>query len=537
MADEKGHMEGEKTFSTVSGIPIKVTYTPDDLSNWKHQRELGSPGEYPFTRGITPTMYRDNLWQMNQYAGFATPEETNEWFKYVISQGAKALTMALDLPSQCGYDSDYPLAEGEVGKQGVALDSLADLETILDGIQLTNMRFSCLANAIGPSYLGMLLALLEKKGIPPQEVLMSMQNDILKEFGFRGTYIFPPRPSVKVTCDVVEYCARHKFNNARVLCCCAYHMAEAGATPVQQLAFTLANATAYIEELIQRGLNVDDFALNMDTFQGTGMELFEEVAKIRALRRMWAKMMKERFQAKDPRSISLIVRAYTQGSYFTAQQPLNNIVRGTIETLAAVLGGMQLLTTSSYDEALALPSPESVTIALRTQQIIGYESGVTNTVDPMGGSYYLESLTDELEERATALYEQVQSMGGAIAAVESGFYEHEVAKSAYEMAKRKDSGDKVVIGVNQYVMDEPRKIQIRRIDPATEQRQIEKVKKLRQERNNKEVEVALARVKEAAREGVNLVPPMMEAAKVYATLGEMSSVLREVYGEHKAIKI
>ena len=536
MADVKD-VEGEKTFNTVSGIPVKVTYTPDNLSNWEHRRKLGSPGEYPYTRGITPTLYRDNLWQMNQYAGFATPEETNEWFRYVIGQGAKALTIALDLPSQCGYDSDYPLAEGEVGKQGVALDSLADLETILNGIPLTNMRFSCLANAIGPSYLGMLLSLLEKKGIPPQEVLMSMQNDILKEFGFRGTYIYPPRPSVKVTCDVVEYCARHKFNNARILCCCSYHMAEAGATPVQQIAFTLANATAYIEELLQRGLNIDDFALNMDTFLGTGMDLFEEVAKIRALRRMWAKMMKEKFQAKDPKSIALTMRNYTQGSYFTAQQPLNNIIRGTIETLAAVLGGVQLHTTSSYDEALALPSPESVTVALRTQQIIGYETGVTNTVDPMGGSYYLESLTDELEERATGLYEQVQSTGGAIAAVESGFYEREVAKSAYDTTKQKESGDKIVVGVNQYVMDEPRKIQIRRIDPATEQRQVEKIKKLRSERNNEQVKAALARIKEAAQEGVNLVPTMIEAAKVYATLGEMNGVLREVYGEHKAIKI
>jgi methylmalonyl-CoA mutase N-terminal domain/subunit len=532
-----GSDKPDNRITTESGIPVKVVYTPDDLKNWDYKQKLGTPGEYPYTRGITPTMYRDNFWQMNQYAGFATAEETNQWFKYVIGQGAKALTLALDIPTQCGYDSDHPLAEGEVGKQGVTLNSLADLEAILDGIPLANMRFSCLANSIGPIYLGMLLTLLEKQGIPPQEVPMSMQNDVLKEFGFRGTYIFPPKPSVKVTCDVMEYCMRNKFRQARVLCICSYHMSEAGATPVQEIAFILADATAYIEELLRRGMNIDDFAPNMDIFIGTGMDLFEEACKLRALRRMWARMMKEKFHAKSPRSLTMTIRNYTRGSYFTAQQPLNNIIRGTIETLAGVLGGMQLNTTSSYDEALALPSPDSVTIALRTQQILAYESGVTNTVDPLGGSYFVEALTNELEERANKLYEEVHKMGGAIAAVEAGFYEKEVAKAGYERAKRRESGEKVIIGVNKFASQEPRKIEIRRIDPAAEQRQIERVRKLRKERDNDQVRAALKQVKEAAEEGVNLVPPMMIAAKAYATLGEMCDTLRRVYGEHRATRI
>lgn len=530
-------MSDENKFTTEGGTPVKAVYTPDDLKGWDYGQKLGLPGEYPFTRGITPTMYRENFWQMNQYAGFATPEETNQWFKYVISQGAKSLTLALDIPTQCGYDSDHPFAEGEVGKQGVALNSLADLETILDGIPLRNMRFSCLANSIGPVYLGMLLTLLGKRGIAPQDVPMSMQNDILKEFGFRGTYIFPPKPSVKVACDVVEHASRNQFRQARVLCICSYHMSEAGATPVQEIAFILANATAYIEELLGRGLSIDDFAPNMDVFVGTGMDLFEEACKLRAIRRMWAKMMKETFRAKNPRSQTLTIRNYTRGSYFTAQQPLNNIIRGTIETLAGVLGGMQLNTTSSYDEALALPSPESMTIALRTQQILAYESGVINTVDPLAGSYFVESLTDEIEERAYTLYQKVQDMGGAIAAVENGFYEREVAQAGYERAKRRESGEKVILGVNKFVSQEPRKVEIRRIDPAAEQRQIEKIRKLRKERDNDKVKAALKQVKESAQEGVNLVPSMMVASQSYVTLGEVCNVLREVYGEHRAVKI
>ncbi len=516
---------------TRSGIVLKPVFTPTDLGDWGYSEKLGDPAEYPFTRGGQSVMYRDSPRGSAQYAGFGTPETTNQWFKYLISQGATGLSAATDLPTQIGYDSDHPLAEGEVGKQGVSINSLGDWETMIDGIPLDRIGVGILANATGPIGLAWILAANEKRGIPLEEVRVGLQNDPLKEFIARGTQIFPPGPSVKLACDVVEYCVRNKMKYARPLSCCGSHMRQAGATAPQEMGFMLANAVAYIEELIGRGLKVDDFAPHLSIYLSAGMDLFEEACKFRAIRRMWARMMKERFQANT----LPVVTAYTAGSQFTAQQPLNNIVRGTTQLLGAILGGLSGAVVASYDEALALPSAEAVRVALRTQQIVAEESGVKNVVDPLGGSYYIEWLTDELEKRATEIFDKVQSMGGAIVAIEQGFQQREIARSAYEEQKRVESGERVVVGVNKYVVDEPITIEVRKVDPEEERKQVKKVKKLRKERDNEKVRVCLKQVKEAAEEGVNLVPCLLDAVKVYATIGEICDTLRGVYGEHKAI--
>ena len=534
---EENRPKAGKEFSTESGIPVKPVYTPLDLDGWDYHERLGAPGEYPFTRGITPTMYRDEPWLIGQYAGFATAETTNEWYKYLLGQGATSLSVAWDLPTQIGYDSDHPLAFGEVGKQGVACASLADMESMFDGIPIHKIRLSTTANAIGPIFLAWILAIYEKRGLQPQGMQLSIQNDSLKEFFSRGTQIFIPQASVKLSNDCVEYCVRNGLNEFHPLACSGYHIAEAGATAVQEMAFTMADAETYIEDLLGRGLDIDDFAHHIVGFLGTGIDFFEEICKLRAFRRMWARMMKEKYGAKKPGSMRLFYRSYTRGSYLTAQQPLNNIVRGALETLAAVLGGIQSNVTSSYDEALSLPSSEAVRIALRTQQIIADESGVTKTVDPLGGSYYVEWLTGELEKRATELLSQVEEMGGAIVAIEEGFFEKEIARSAYENLKQVQSGERVTIGVNKYVVDEPVKIEIRKVDHKEEDRQIEKLRKLRKERENDKVKVSLNQLRREAEEGVNLVPCLIDTVKTYATLGEICDTLREVYGEYKPVRL
>jgi len=553
---------------TRSGIPIKPIYTPEDLGDWDFKEKLGEPGGYPYTRENRPMMppapakaptkastkapvkeadkqpapmssaVRDAAMRgASQYAGFGTAETTNEWFKFLLSQGATNLSAACDLPTQIGYDADHPLALGEVGKSGVHIGSLADMEAMLDGIPLGEMGVGSVVSAMGPIYLAWTIAVCEKRGIPLQEVRFFSQNDCLKEFMARGTQIFPVKPQVKFNCDLVEFCARNNMIYARPMQISGYHIREAGATAPQELAFTMANAVAYIDELVGRGLSVDDFVPLLFVFFAGGIDLFEEACKYRAFRRMWAKIMKERYQSTNPAVLHCACTSYTAGSYYTAQQPLNNIVRGTIELLSAILGGLPGATVSSYDEALALPSPEAVRVALRTQQIVAEETGVNRVLDPLGGSYYVEALTDELEARATEIFDKVQSMGGAIAALEQGYQQREIAVSAYERLKKVESGETVVVGVNKYAMEEPTTIEVRKVDPEEERRQVEKVKKLKQERDNDKVNAALARLKKEAEEGVNLVPCLIDTVKTYATLGEICDTLRGVWGEFKPVTL
>jgi methylmalonyl-CoA mutase N-terminal domain/subunit len=523
--------ELKSQFVTHSWIPVERVYTPVELRDWDYNNKLGFPGKYPFTRSDSPTSHRGGFWTMGQYGGFGTAEETNEWFKYLLDQGVGNLSVALDVPTQIGYDSDHQMARGEVGRQGVAINSLQDMETLFDGIPLERAMISTTANAIGPIFLAWSIALIEKRELIPQNVVIGMQNEPLKEFVARGTYIFPPGPSLKFANDVGEFGVKNGFAFLPPFALSGYHIREAGATAVQELAFTMANGVAYVEELVNRGISIDDFAANLPIFFGSGMDFFEEICKFRAARRMWANIVKQRFQPKQEQSMAAFITAYTQGSFFTAQQPLNNIARGAIQGLAAVLGGTHSLTVSSMDEALALPSRKAARVALRTQQIIAHESGVTNTVDPLGGSYYVEALTDELEEKATRLFEEVQALGGALVAIEQGFYEKQIAESAYQYQKEMESGERVIVGVNQYQVDEPVSIEVRKVPPELEQRQVEKLNKLRKERDNSKVELSLREIKEAAQEGANTVSPILEAVRAYATIGEICDVLRGVWGE------
>jgi methylmalonyl-CoA mutase N-terminal domain/subunit len=525
----------KKEFKTNSGIPMERLYTPLDLNEkeWSYPEKLGFPGDYPFTRGITPTMYRGVPPRMFVYSGYGSAELTNQRYKYLLSQGAKELIIASDLPTQLGYDSDNPLSRGEVGKIGVAINSLADVEVIFDGIRLDEVFVGAQANANSPILLAFVIAAAEKQGVSPQQIKFVVQNDVLKEYIARGTYIFPPKPALKFSCDIIEYVAR---NNLSEWMCpiiyCGYHMREAGANTVQEMAFTMANAVAYIEEVLSRDINIDELPQQRALFVA-GLDLFEEVCKHRAFRRLWAKMMKERFKAKNPRVMALGYTCGSQSSLYTAQQPMNNIVRGTISGLVQALSGVQTMNIAAMDEALSIPTEESATIVLRTMQIITHETGIPNTIDPLAGSYYVETLTDELEERATRLFEKVQSLGGAVACIEQGFQEAEIAKEAYEQYKQVKIGGRVWVGVNQFQMDEKLSIKLMRVDPKEEERQIEKVKRLRKERDNKKVRAALKDLKEAAIEETNLVPTILSAVKVYSTIGEICNSLREVYGEYR----
>ncbi len=514
------------------GEEIKPLYTPDDTRDIDYLEEVGFPGEYPFTRGPHPSMYLGRLWTMRQYSGYGTAEETNKRYRYLLEQGQTGLSVAFDLPTQIGYDSDHPLAQGEVGKVGVAVDSLADMETIFDGLPLDKLSTSMTINSAAAVLLAMYIVVAEKQGVDPGKLNGTIQNDILKEYTVRGTYIFPVGPSLRLITDIFEYCSKHvpRWNTINIA---GYHMREAGATAVQEIAFTFADAIEYVNAGIKAGLKVDDFAPRISWIFNTHNNFFEEIAKYRAARRLWAKIMKERFEAKDPRSWMFRFHTQTAGSALTAQQPLNNVVRVAFQTLAAVLAGAQSLASCSFDEALALPTEESVRLSLRTQQIIAHELGVTDTVDPMGGSFYMESLTKRMEEEITEYLKKIDELGGAAAAIEKGYIQQEIQESAYRYQKEVESGKKVVVGMNKYQVEEPPTKGLLKVDPKVGETQIEKLKAFKTTRDSVKLEPALAALKNAAERNANLMPPILDAVRVYATLGEICDVLREVFGEYE----
>lgn len=524
--------QGEVT--TPSGIPLKTVYTAADLAaiGFEEGRHLGMPGQYPFTRGIHPTMYRGRLWTMRQYAGYATAEESNRRYRYLLQQGQTGLSIAFDLPTQMGYDSDHPMAVGEVGKVGVPIASLRDMEVLLEGIPLDKVSTSMTINATASILLAFYIAVAKQQGVPPEALAGTVQNDILKEYIARGTYIYPPRPSMRLVVDLFRYCARHmpKWNTISIS---GYHMREAGATAVQELAFTFANAIEYVQAAITAGLRVDEFAPRLSFFFAAHNNLLEEVAKFRAARRMWARIMRERFRAQDPRSWLLRFHTQTAGVTLTAQQPLNNIIRCTIQALAAVLGGTQSLHVNSYDEALALPTEEAVRISLRTQQILAYESGVADVVDPLGGSYYVEWLTSRLEEEAQRYLERIEAMGGAIAALTQGYQQREIHEAAYRFQKAVEEGRAVIVGVNRFTVEEPPLKDILRISPEAVRRQIERLQEVRRRRDSARVQRLLARLEEVARSEENTMPVILECVEAYCTIGEICDVFRKVFGEYK----
>jgi len=528
--------ERQKEFYTISGIPVKRVYTPEDIKDMDYMRDLGFPGEYPFTRGIHATMYRGRIWTMRQFSGFGTAEQTNQRFKYLLKEGETGLSIAFDYPTIMGYDSDHPMARGEVGRCGVAVSSLKDMEILLDGIPLDKVTTSMTINGPTAMILAMYIAVGDKQGVPREKLGGTVQNDMLKEFIAQKLVIFPPRPSVKLVCDVIEFCTKYmpKWNPISIS---GYHIREAGADAVQELAFTIADGITYVEEMLKRGLKVDDFAPRLSFFFASHNNFFEEIAKFRAARRMWAKIMKERFGAKNPRSMWMRMHVQTSGCTLTAQQPLNNIVRVTLQALAAVLGGTQSLHTNSFDEALCLPSELAVRVALRTQQIVAYESGVADVIDPLGGSYYVEWLTNEMEERAWEYIHKIEDMGGVIEAIEKGWLQQEIANSAYKYQREVDTKKRIIVGVNEYTTEEHEEVPLLKIDPKVEEEQIARLQKLRRERDNKKVKEMLEKLRVEAEKGVNLMPTIIEAVKAYATLGEICDVLREVYGVYKEMII
>ncbi len=522
--------EKKETFETDSGIKIERVYLPEE--NFDYTSKLGFPGEYPFTRGIYPTMYRGRLWTMRQYAGFGTAEETNKRFKYLLEHGQMGLSIAFDLPTQMGYDSDHPMAEGEVGRVGVAIDSLQDMEILFDRINLENITTSMTINATAGILLAMYVAVAKKQGADLKKISGTIQNDILKEYIARGTYIYPPAQSMKLIVDIFEWCNKNlpKWN---VISISGYHIREAGANAVQELAFTFANAIEYVRAAIKAGLDVNKFGEQISFFFNAHNNFFEEIAKFRASRRIWAKIMREKFGVTNEEALKLRFHAQTGGSTLTAQQIENNIVRVTIQALSAVLGGCQSLHTNAKDEALALPMEESAMTALRTQQIIAYESGVTDTIDPLAGSYYVEYLTDEIEKRVWEYIEKIEAMGGAIKAIEAGFIQNEISKSAYEYQMKIERREKIIVGVNEFKTDEKQKIEIFKLNEEAIKKQLERLKELRAERDNDKVRSALKRLRESALLGENLMPPIIECVEAYATLGGISDTLREIWGEYK----
>lgn len=524
--------ERRERFATSSGIPVDVLYTPEDIADLDYLRDLGFPGEYPFTRGVQPTMYRGRLWTMRQYAGFATAEESNRRYKYLLSQGQTGLSVAFDLPTQLGYDADDPLAEGEVGRVGVSICSLADMETLFAGIPLDKVSTSMTINAPAAVLLAMYIAVARRQGVEPAALRGTVQNDILKEYVARGTYIYPLHPSMRLTTDIFAYCREHlpRWNTISIS---GYHIREAGATAVQELAFTLGDAIAYVEAALSVGLAVDEFAPRLSFFFSAHNDLFEEVAKFRAARRIWARIMRERFNAQNPRSMRMRFHAQTAGSTLTAQQPDNNVVRVTLQALAAVLGGAQSLHTNSRDEALCLPTAQSVQLALRTQQIIAYESGVADTVDPLAGSYYVEKLTGEVEERVMAYLDEIDEMGGMVAAIESGFVQREIQRSAYEYQRAVDRGELVVVGVNKFTSGQEQKLETLRVAPQVGAAQVERLKRLRAERDGERVRRTLDALRDGASGDANLMSLILDAVEAYATLGEICGTLRQVFGEYR----
>ncbi|MFL5649080.1 MAG: methylmalonyl-CoA mutase [Chloroflexota bacterium] len=526
--------ERRDEFATTSELAIEDVYTPASLDDWDPATQLGLPGEYPFTRGVQATMYRSRFWTMRQYAGFATATETNERFRYLLEQGQTGLSVAFDLPTQMGFDSDAPEAEGEVGRVGVPISSLADMETLFGGIPLGEVSTSMTINATAPILLALYVAAAEKQGVERSRVSGTTQNDILKEYIARGTWIYPPRSSMRLVTDVFEFASRElpRWNTISIS---GYHMREAGATAAQELAFTLADGIAYVEAAVGRGLPVDDFAPRLSFFFAAWSELFEEIAKFRAARRMWATVMRERFGATNPRSWVCRFHVQTAGSSLTAQSIDNNVVRTTVQALAAVLGGAQSLHTNSRDEALALPTEQAARLALRTQQILAYESGVTETPDPLAGSYYVESLTNELEAAAWGYLDEIEAMGGTLAAIDGGFQQRQIQEAAYRVQQAIESGDQVVVGVNRFRDDEVHTPPLQRIDPEGERRQIERVRRVRAERSVEAWEAAMDRLATTAAGDANLMPPILDAVRAHATVGEISDGLRQAWGEHREL--
>ncbi|MBW2091973.1 MAG: methylmalonyl-CoA mutase family protein [Deltaproteobacteria bacterium] len=525
--------ERKQSFVSLSDLPLERLYTPDDLDGFDYEQDLGFPGWYPFTRGVQPTMYRGRLWTMRQYAGFGTAEESNERYKYLLEQGQTGLSVAFDLPTQIGYDSDDEVSLGEVGKVGVAIDSLADMETLFEGIPLDRVSTSMTINAPAAVLLAMYIVVGEKQSVPSDKLAGTIQNDILKEYAARGTYIFPPKPSMRIITDIFAYCTREvpRFNTISIS---GYHIREAGSTAIQEVAFTLANGIAYVEAALKAGLNVDDFAPRLSFFFNSHLDFLEEIAKFRAARRLWARIMKERFGAETPRSLMLRFHTQTAGCALTAQQPTNNIVRVAFQALAAVLGGTQSLHTNSMDEAFSLPTEEAVSIALKTQQIIGYEIGVTDTIDPLAGSYFIEHQTNRIEAEAREYIRKIEEMGGAVAAVEKGYIQREIQESAYRYQKDVENGERLVIGINKFQSEEVKPSNLLRVDPAVREQQIEKLKKVRSKRDQASVDRALEALVSAAKSDQNLMPPLIEAVRSYTTLGEICNALRSVFGEYEA---
>jgi methylmalonyl-CoA mutase N-terminal domain/subunit len=524
--------EREPSFKTTSHIELKRLYTPLDVADLDYCNELGFPGEPPFTRGVQPTMYRGRFWTMRQYAGFATPEETNKRYKYLLEHGQTGLSVAFDLPTQIGYDSDHPLSDGEVGKVGVAIDTLKDMEILFEGIPLDKVSTSMTINATAAILLTMYLAVAEKQGVKSEILQGTIQNDILKEYAARGTYIYPPPESMRIVTDIFAFC-KDRVPRWNTISISGYHMREAGCTAVQEVAFTLADGIAYVEAAIRAGLDVDSFASRLAFFFCCHNTFIEEVAKFRAARRLWAKIMRDRFKAKKDESCMLRFHTQTAGCSLTAQQPDNNVVRVAFQALAAVLGGTQSLHTNSRDEAYALPTEDSVRIALRTQQLIAYESGVADMIDPLGGSYVVEALTDEIENRSKEYIEKIEAMGGAVKAIESGYIQGEIGESAYQYQKEIEAKKRIIVGLNQFQVEEEPLRDILRIKPEVERYQKEKLARVKKERNNTRVKETLADLKRTAQGTANLVPPILEAVRVYATLGEVSDTLREVFGEYR----
>ena len=524
--------ERSAAFST-SSLPVQRVYTPLDVAEMDYARDLGFPGEYPFTRGVQPTMYRGRFWTMRQYAGFGTAEESNQKFRYLLSQGQTGLSVAFDLPSQLGYDSDDEMAIAEVGQVGVAIDSLYDMETLFDGIPLDKVSTSMTINAPAAVMLAMYIVAAEKQGVSADKLMGTTQNDVLKEYVARGTYIFPPAASVRLAADIMAYCAEHvpQWNTISIS---GYHIRDAGSTAAQEIGFTFANACAYVEAAMARGVDVDKFAPRISWIFNTHNNFFEEVAKYRALRRLWARLMKERFGAKDPRSMMLRTHTQTGGSTLMAQQPENNIVRAAVQTLAAVIGGVQSIALSCFDEALALPTDDAQRIALRTQQIIAHETGVGDTVDPLAGSYFVEHLTNELERKAVEYLEQVDEMGGAVQAIESGWMQTQIAEAAWEYQRVVDERREVIVGVNEYKEGGDQPQAIFSVDRRLVDHQIERLGRHRKERDIAAVEASLAALRAACEGDANLMPPIIEAVRAYATLGEICGAMRGVFGEYQA---
>jgi methylmalonyl-CoA mutase N-terminal domain/subunit len=515
-------------FSTISGLENEPLYTPDSVET-DYDADLGYPGVYPFTRGVYPSMYRGRLWTMRQFAGFGTAEETNERFRYLLDHGQTGLSTAFDMPTLMGYDSDHPRSLGEVGREGVAIDSLADMETLFEGIPLAEVSTSMTINAPAAMLLAFYACVGEQQGVSPAELRGTIQTDILKEYIAQKEWIFPPEPSMQLVTDMVEFCAA-EMPKWHPISISGYHIREAGSNAIQELAFTLADGFAYVDAAIERGLDVDDFAPRLSFFFNAHIDFFEEIAKYRAARRIWARELREKYGAKNPRSWLMRFHTQTAGVSLTAQQPEVNIVRTALEAMAAVLGGTQSLHTNSFDEALALPTEDAVRIALRTQQVIAHETGAVNTIDPLGGSYYLEDLTNRLEAEAYDYFERIEKLGGVIPAIKENFFQREIADASFRYQHEVEQEQRVVVGVNRYQLEDEPEIEILRIDPALEQKQIDRVQALRGRRDSAAVESSLARLKSAAEAEQNLMPPLIEASKAYVTLGEMCDALREVWG-------